>query len=151
MGREIKRVPEGFDWPIGTIWPGKMLSMCSEISRYFENETHDNQCRLCRKYAALSGYGMTSYGCPDFPFTEPPKGDAYQLWETTSEGSPMSPPFKTPEELAQWLTDNNTSSFGSETASYSQWLEFIRGPGWAPSAVIRDGKLISGVVGMQAN
>jgi hypothetical protein len=35
--------------------------------------------------------------------TEPPSGDGYQLWETVSEGSPISPVFATPEELADWL------------------------------------------------
>jgi hypothetical protein len=80
--------------------------------------------------------------------TEPPSGDWYQLWETTSEGSPMSPAFKTPEELAHWLEDNKASSFGSDTASYKQWLNFIRGPGWAPSMIICDGEMKSGVAGM---
>lgn len=31
---------------------------------------------------------------------EPPAGDAYQIWQTVSEGGPVSPPFLTPEELA---------------------------------------------------
>jgi hypothetical protein len=59
---------------------------------------------------------------------EPPKGEGYQLWETTSEGSPISPVLKTPEELAHWLAKNNASSFGSETCTYEQWLQFIKGP-----------------------
>ena len=41
------------------------------------------------------------------------------IYETCSEGSPISPAFETPEELARWLTDN---SFGSMTATYEQWL-----------------------------
>lgn len=78
----------------------------------------------------------------------PPKGDAYQVWETTSEGSPISPPFATPEELARWLADHGASSFGSQTATYEEWLAFARGPGWAPSAVSVDGgPIVSGVVG----
>lgn len=81
--------------------------------------------------------------------TPPPSGDAYQLWETTSEGSPISPPKATPEELARWLADNGASSFGSSTESYETWLKFIRGPGWAPSAVSGGGRgLRSGVEGV---
>jgi len=148
MGREIKRVPEGFDWPIGKIWPGKMISMCGLIEEYYKKMGDKEQCDLCRKYATLSGFNVPSYGCPDFPFTDPPKGEWYQLWETTSEGSPMSPAFETPEELAHWLEDNKASSFGKETASYDQWLEFIRESGWAPSMVICDGKIMSGVQGI---
>lgn len=37
---------------------------------------------------------------------EPPTGPGYQLWETVSEGSPISPVFATPEELARWVSDN---------------------------------------------
>ena len=57
--------------------------------------------------------------------TEPPKGDWYQMWETTSEGSPLSPAFKTKEELARWLVDNKASSFGSSISTYEQWMKMI--------------------------
>lgn len=77
--------------------------------------------------------------------TPPPEGDGWQMWETTSEGSPISPVCASPEELAHWLADNGASSFGSSTATYEQWLHMIKGPGWAPSAVITDGKFMSGV------
>lgn len=71
----------------------------------------------------------------DWKREEPPIGTYYQLWETTSEGSPLSPPLETPEELAQWLTNNSVKSFGSQVESYEIWLKFICGPKWAPSAV----------------
>ncbi len=80
--------------------------------------------------------------------TPVPEGDAYQLWETTSEGSPISPPKKTPEELARWLADNGASSFGSRTESYETWLKFIRGPGRAPSAFSGGSGLVSGIAGL---
>ena len=57
------------------------------------------------------------------------------MYEDTSEGTPLSPAFKTPEELAQWLADTNASAFGSEGASYEAWLRVARG-GWAPSLVM---------------
>ena len=40
---------------------------------------------------------------------EPPTGDGYQLWETTSEGSPESPVFETLEALCEWCEDNATT------------------------------------------
>lgn len=58
----------------------------------------------------------------------------YCMYETTSEGSPISPVFATPEEVARWLADNDASAFGSDTATYEQWLSVCLG-GWAPSAV----------------
>ncbi len=57
--------------------------------------------------------------------TEPPEGDWYQMWETTTEGSPMSPACETPEALADWLVANNASAAGSMTATREEWLNMI--------------------------
>lgn len=37
----------------------------------------------------------------DWEREEPPEGEGYQLWETTSEGSPISPVFETLEALCE--------------------------------------------------
>lgn len=81
---------------------------------------------------------------------EPPEGDGWQMWETTTEGSPISPVFETPEALARWLADNNASTFGSDTTTYEKWLGFIMGPGWAPSMVADSGGVRSGVEAVQS-
>lgn len=52
---------------------------------------------------------------------EPPAGDGWQLWETTSEGSPISPVFPTAEELAEWAAENATV-FAGIKMSYEEWL-----------------------------
>lgn len=136
MGREVKRVPIDFSWPVGKIWPGYLISTCPS-----EHIT----CEECRAAAVMRGMKMTTYDCPDYSgITDPPKGDAWQMWENTSEGSPISPPCATPEDLARWLADNNASSFGSQTATYEQWLAMIM-QGWAVSAVLVDGNMVSGV------
>jgi hypothetical protein len=57
--------------------------------------------------------------------TEPPEGDGWQLWETTSEGSPVSPVFETAEALAGWCEEGATP-FGSMRWSASQWLASFR-------------------------
>lgn len=54
----------------------------------------------------------------------PPKGDGYQLWETTSEGSPISPVFKTIEELCIYAAENCTT-FGSHKASAEDWRKML--------------------------
>jgi hypothetical protein len=79
--------------------------------------------------------------------TQPPEGPGYQLWETTSEGSPISPVFEAPELLATWLTQNdNTITRGR---SFSEWLAFITGPAWAPTLISGpSGEVVSGVEGM---
>jgi hypothetical protein len=79
------------------------------------------------------------------PKFEPGTATHLMMYETTSEGTPISPAFKTPEELAQWLVDNNASAFADQTASYDAWLRTIKS-GWAPSAIFIPGQgLISGV------
>jgi hypothetical protein len=66
------------------------------------------------------------------------------MYEDTSEGTPISPAFETPEELARWLTDNNASSFAGMGATYDQWFNMIN-RGSAVSMVIQNGELKSGV------
>lgn len=157
MGREVRRVPKDFDWPLGMIWPGFFLSVCSEMDDIAKDKSREERCKLCRKWARLSGIGVSgrgSFRCPDLDkFRNPPEGPSYQLWNTTTEGHPMSPPFEKPEDLARWLVDNKISSLGHFTSTYEEWLEFIRGPGWAPSGVMAlDGEgrseVMSGVSAM---
>jgi len=66
------------------------------------------------------------------------------MYEDTSEGTPISPAFKTPEELARWLADTEASAFGGMTATYEQWLATCKA-GWSVSMVLANGKMMSGV------
>ena len=74
---------------------------------------------------------------------EPPEGDGYQIWETVSEGSPISPVFARPEQLASHMAGSRWGA--DDGSSYQTWLEFICGPGWAPSMAMSNGVMISGV------
>jgi len=56
--------------------------------------------------------------------TEPPKGDGYQLWNTTTEGHPMSPVFASMDELCAWCADNATT-FASFKASAEEWRQML--------------------------
>jgi hypothetical protein len=49
----------------------------------------------------------------------------YQMYETTTEGAPISPAFETQEELAHWLADNGASTFGYGTATYEGWIRIM--------------------------
>lgn len=78
------------------------------------------------------------------------KGTAtwFRMYENTSEGTPISPAFATPEELARWLADTGASAFASMTATYEQWLATIM-RGSAVSAVFSSATgLVSGVAGL---
>lgn len=108
MGRELRRVPLDFDWPINKIWFGYLNHPCN------------GECDDCKHYAKLKGLKFRKYGCPDFEL-DPPEGEGYQLWETTTEGSPISPVFASCVELAAWCEDGATV-FGSEKISKAEWL-----------------------------
>lgn len=58
---------------------------------------------------------------------EPPAGDGFQLWETCSEGSPVSPVFATAEELATWC-ENHSFTVGDFRATKKEWLKMFETP-----------------------
>lgn len=146
MGREVKRVPLDFSWPMNKIWPGYTISLYISIKHYYPDEHEE----LLKEFAKAmkceydDASDLTDEKYDDFKI-EVPEGKGWQMWETVSEGSPISPVFKTPEELAQWLADTKSSAFGSQTATYEQWLAMI-GEGWCVSGAFVPGKgVVSGV------
>lgn len=56
--------------------------------------------------------------------TEPPEGEGYQLWETTSEGSPLTPVFETLDELCEHAAEHCTV-FADHQASAEGWRHML--------------------------
>ena len=117
MGRTLKRVPVDFNWPIGKVWYGYLnFCHCSD------------DCDGCKEFAQTKGYLINDVGCPEYPeleaLREPPQGAGYQLWETTSEGSPQSPVFISLKELCEWC-EANATTFASYTASAEEWEKML--------------------------
>jgi hypothetical protein len=136
MGREVKRVLKIFDWPLNKTWWGYTLDSIPCLYCSAQGVYNGNPCPVCNG----DGWAYIS--------VEVPAGDCYQLWETVTEGSPVTPPFETPEELARFCADpdNDVTTFGSTSfADYETWLNFIVKETPAPSFGLIDGKLISGV------
>lgn len=206
MGREIRRVPLDFDWPLGQRWPGfirpdvKDCPECdgggwSAMGEWLEHFAqllllldadaphpwllrlplapqrlpepdiagrfgsvlsgraapwgHDAldrwaaQKRLAEaggltaddlRCSNCGGDGLTSEGraiVEAWERTPPPEGPGWQVWETVSEGSPITPVFETPEALIDHLV--NEPVFGR------RWdLE-------AAERIVRDGSTFSAV------
>ena len=57
------------------------------------------------------------------PF-DPPKGKGFQLWETTSEGSPITPVFASLDELCVWAAINSTT-FADCKATAEEWKKML--------------------------
>lgn len=87
---------------------------------------------------------------PDDYMPQWPDGtaDLLMMYEDTTEGTPISPAFETPELLARWLADTGASAFGGSPATYEQWLSTCK-RGWAPSMIMEvsssGSKMMSGV------
>lgn len=73
--------------------------------------------------------------------TEPPEGEGWQLWSTTTEGHPVSPVFATGDELAVWMSQN-PCGFASSTPSLETAMQWVHGSGWAPSMVMVNGQFV---------
>lgn len=119
MSRELKRVPPDFDHPIEwpNLWPGYMRN-CD-----------DEDC----------------YGCEDCDRIDPPTGEGFQLWESTSEGSPISPVFPSAEDLAEWMSENDCL-FAGTRPSRETALTWLLGSGQSVSMVIdSSGQVMDGV------
>ena len=82
--------------------------LCSECNGTGTNWQHEKAKEL---YENWEGY-------------EPPTGEGFQLWETTSEGSPKSPVFKTLEELCEWCVENATT-FADNKATKEEWMKML--------------------------
>ncbi|HLP86651.1 MAG TPA: hypothetical protein VK153_02130 [Candidatus Paceibacterota bacterium] len=53
---------------------------------------------------------------------DPPQGEGFQLWSTTTGGSPFSPVFENAEQLAVWCADNATI-FADYKLTAKEWLQ----------------------------
>lgn len=151
MGRAARRVPEGWEHP-------------RRAGRYQPMFDESYQDALAERATALAGWpsdpSSKTYSFEEY-YGEAPDPARYRpawheesrthlmMYETTSEGTPISPAFETPEDLAWWLVNNGASAFAGMTADYEHWLRVCRG-GFAPSAVIVGGTLVTGVEGMPA-
>lgn len=81
---------------------------------------HNDECLYCKGRGTVWYTKEAKKNSENWEMIEPPAGDGYQLWETTSEGSPTSPVFKTLDELCAWCADYATT-FADHKASAEEW------------------------------
>jgi hypothetical protein len=81
-------------------------------------------CDYCNGDGELFGSAEDKHKCETWEPTEPPAGDGYQLWETTSEGSPISPVFETPDKLCEYA-EKNCSVFGGTHTTAEDWKQML--------------------------
>jgi hypothetical protein len=101
-----------------------------------EREGIDDTCPTCKGHASLEKYEGQRAEAEAWEPTDPPKGDGWQLWETVSEGSPVSPVFATADGLAGWMSDPER---GDRWVPGDVARKFID-DGWAPTGVVTPGR-----------
>lgn len=144
MGREVRRVKADWVHPVNE--RGGFIPLLDGWT--YESALKDWDAAVAEFgiQLAIERHGEPPNGGDYMPRWTDEEADHLMMYEDTTEGAPLSPAFKTPEELAGWLAANGASAFGGLTATYEQWLSTIK-RGWAPSAVVRGNAMTSGVAG----
>jgi len=144
MGREIRRVPRGWKHPRnerGDYRPLYDRDYETAAQEWLDaviawaNGTHEDitkypGCKENNRY-----YWEWADGPPDEAYyrqkwTEEPT--CYQIYQTVSEGTPVSPVFETLDDMGIWLKEQGYSDEATQA-----FLE----SGWAPSMVVSGGKI----------
>jgi hypothetical protein len=108
------------------------------------------QCATCDGHASLEKYPGQRAEAEAWEPAGPPEGEGWQLWETVSEGSPISPVFTEVDELAGWMSQPER---GCHWVPQDVAAKFIA-DGWAPTGIYTPQTgLVSGVewVGAQGD
>lgn len=235
MGRELRRVPLDFDWPIGEVWSGYLmpdemslpkctdcdgegygpearavahtfyahqiggyqaeaLAWCDKLGqaevdhliekgrlsvwrdgeRHSEPRTAEEINAINRRPKGIDGHDainrmyLISFRCEQLGIpekcpicnghgdigadkqrnayenwegTDPPEGEGYQLWNTTTEGHPMTPVFATFDELCEYTAEHCTT-FADNRASAEGWRHMLDGGIVGVEMADRDGNRI---------
>lgn len=164
MGREIRRVPPNWVHPTREHirFKNGRLQYVTEHQpmheRSYAKDAAEWQAE-CAKWAAGTHENFAKYGAdhpfywewdgnpPDKDYYVPYDSDAlgddawYQLYQTVSEGSPISPPFATQQELIDHLATIGDDWDGPWARANAE--RFVLGTGWAPSMIIQNGQIIT--------
>lgn len=150
MGREIRRVPANWDHPKQEGWyDGRLQPMYderfddaaskwkAEFAKWESGERPD----YCSEDNKGLEYWEWETSPPERAYYRPWKDDDatwFQVWETVSEGTPVTPPFETREGLIDYLATNG--DFWDQKRGDGAWdraaaAKFVSA-GWAPSLAV---------------
>ena len=168
MGREVRRVPPSWDHPRRdpTEYPYR-----DGYRPMYDERLEDRFAEWLSDFDRIRSGGLTDFersvytsdnplaewlqegGAPPNPaYYRPWRDDEatwFQVWETVSEGTPVTPPFATQEELIDYLVEHGDfwqqhrwaegdKFMQPEPPGYSREAaeQFVKGAGWAPSMVV---------------
>ncbi len=134
-GKEEFRPMDKFDYKESHAdWKKELAEWLKEYKEWEAGEFKETKyTKGCVTYEDYAGEPPS----PPNPYGYMPEGKWYQLFENVSEGTPLSPPFKTKEELVEWLA-NNKDYWGEQWTR--EQAEAIVKKGFALSGVAVGGK-----------
>lgn len=92
-------------------------------------------CATCEGEGSVEEYPGQRAEAEAWTKTDPPTGDGWQAWSTTTEGHPCSPVFAAPDELVAWaVSPDGKLGIGGTPVTEAAARAFI-GAGWAPSMI----------------
>lgn len=163
MGREIRMVPPNWEHPryteenapfdnrIGEYHPLFDEDFEKQANEWFADcllwsrgEHPDQQKDYCKEYKF---YWQWAGNPPDAEYYRPKWADEEMIWfqvyETVSEGTPVTPPFATKAELVDYLSTKG--DFWDQKRGEGAWdrdaAEKFVGHGWAPSLIVTGGQV----------
>lgn len=172
MGREVRRVPPHWVQPVWTkddaprpelvgrersFYPDHIETALADWLKTFDRirrgDLQDYESKYYSGPAGLAHWLQDERG-PDPAYYRPWKDEEatwVQLWQTVSEGTPVSPAFATEEELIQYLAvngdfwdqnrDRNTVQRRMKGWGEERARAFVKA-GWSPSMAVMDGQVL---------
>jgi hypothetical protein len=159
MGRELRRVPADWSHPRGEdgryrpLIGGDYEAAHAEWAEHMQHWLHGEVTDWDGGWLPRSdGDGDTFAECwgdepapgeymPNWPEAQ---RTHCQMYETCSNGTPISPVMASVKNLARWLADHGASAFGGMTATYEEWLQMCR-VGWSFGAMVGPDGVTTGV------
>ena len=158
MGREIRMIPPNWEHPkrkdydyqkgivVESFQPMFDTPYIDAITEWIEGHQlwekgkHQYQDKDYKYYAEYNGDPPSfEYYRPNW---KPEEMTWFQMYETVSEGTPVSPPFETKKELINYLVENG--DYWDQKREHGGWnrksAESFVEKGWSPSGIMIAGK-----------
>jgi hypothetical protein len=94
-------------------------------------------CPACEGHGSVEQYPGQRADSEAWEREEPPTGEGWQVWETVSEGSPITPVFASGDQLVNHLVNVGAwdKKWNRDAAE-----NFVKGSGWAPTGMTIGGQ-----------
>ena len=154
MGRELRMVPPNYEHPKDKPMRNTTFEQASsewkqEFAAWERGEYPGYADEESKRLEFWEWHGMP----PEREYYRTYKDEDatwFQVWETVSEGTPVTPAFATREELVEYLVangdfwDQSRRREGRSLIPCGPWdrdqaTKFVFGSGWAPSLVVDSG------------